>query len=86
MIYVLGLICVGQALVLAYAIRRFSDMLSAERLERRNLLDRIQAPERAAAIAMTDDLPPSPPAVGFDDDEDFHLAKMEAMDGRTGPT
>lgn len=40
-----------------------------------NLCQRLQAPEHAIIEHQIANVPPSPPAVGFDDDEGFHEAQ-----------
>lgn len=69
MIY-LTIVCVAQAVLLGV-------VLWLQHKERATLLQRIQAPGVAVAAHQMRDLPPSPPAVGWDDDEAHHLSREE---------
>jgi hypothetical protein len=67
----LTIVCVAQ--VVAFGLY----VWSASR-ERQALLQRIQAPEVAVTAHAMGQLPVSPPAVGWDDDEAHHVSR-EAM-------
>jgi hypothetical protein len=78
----LAIVAIGQACVIAYMVRQAGERDAEHGREVAKLLDRIQAPKQAVAASLTEGLPPSPPAVGFDDDNGFWEAQ-EAMNGRT---
>lgn len=87
MLTALVIVVIAEATALVIGVRLFlqHDSAKDERHARETakLLDRIQSPTVAVARSITEDLPPSPPAVSFDDDHGFWEAK-EAMNGRTG--
>lgn len=69
------------AAVLVYVLHVHAQDSAEWRKERRDLLNRIQAPEAAqkqAAIEIPQ-IPDEPPYVGWDNDEEFHEARTQVI-------
>lgn len=74
-----SLAALGETAVIVFMLHIIRSMVRDQAAERAELLQRIQAPQAAVMAHEFKSLPPSPPPLEYDNDEDFHSSREDLV-------